>query len=1287
MKAFIYTILFFALLLTSQFALAQTTIAIQDFEVAPATPTMPFTITAGTGAFSTGNGLFPVSPKFVSGSRGYQISNSNTTITFDVVNTASFMNIALNFRLASFSVTSGNGSEATDNVIVEISTDGGTTWSNELQVNGNTNARWSFVSGTGTGSTPYDGNNTPTIFAPAAGGNRTTDGFSNIIVSGLPSSTTLRVRLIIDNNDGNELWVIDDVELEGDPIVACPQTITSFAPTSGPIGSEITITGTNFTAGSTVSFNGIAASSVVFVNSTTLIATVPALATTGLITVTEAGCNINSAANFTLIAQSGTCGTIFSDIVFSEIYDNTAGSLGYIELYNGTGATVDLTLYRIDRFGNIADIAPTHSYTFPAGTTIAHGQVLVGKVSTDANVGGVVPNFTFPVAVAGYNDNDRLELVRIASAVVVDDFHDAVVGALGYVYRRNTTITGPNPAFAAGEWTTAAAGTTANLGIFAVPAAALPVINTQPVDVTSCPFTLSVTATAGGGGALTYQWKYNDGLAAGWSNVTAAAFTPITVAGATSATLSLGGDLNAIAAYQFYCEVIENGTCTKATEAAQFDYAGRFYRSAATGNWSNPANWQSATSAAGPWTAACTYPTFSNSDYIHVLNTHTISADLSLTVDEVVIETGGTLSINSDRLLTFNNGTGIDLQVIGTLIDNGNGGFGSNFSTNSANWILDANGEIIKTSGSSIAQYRDNYSGGISTIPATATWRFRYIGSSLVPIITVGMFYPNLYFESTNGNHTFGAATEMFNGAGGGFATVKGNFYVGNTGTGAVEVFNLNTNVSPMQILGDMIIGGNASGTTSKFENNNNGTTVGTGLEIFGNLTIHTNGLLDFDEGTAATDGVVRLYGDWTDLNTGIGFAQGQSTVSFIGSSTQTVSKATGNENFHNVVVNKPAGNLQNNANNMVVKNNMTFTNGIVLTSAAAYLVFEPFATATTASNASHTDGPVIKQTDNVVQTNFTYPTGDNGIYGAIGIQTRFQNGESFVAEYFNVGYGIYNVNTAELTDVSHIEYWLLDDLGGLGENLYVTLHWGPHSGVTTPADTRVAHYFTEAPSVVNQWEREGASPIITGTATSGTVTSTYVTSFSPFTISVDPAILPLNLLFFEAEKVNRTAELYWQVANEKAGDQYCIQRSADAQNFETLACFDATQDNALAAYNYTDASPLVGYNYYRIHQIDAAGDHNYSYTRVLEFEGNSDILVYPSPANNELVIELEPIKEGSYTVKIIDELGRILIEKTIAKGVSIYQLELSTLAAGGYVLQVVGTNGVSKTKKISVVR
>ena len=80
-----------------------------------------------------------------------------------------------------------------------------------------------------------------------------------------------------------------------------PPTITNISPANACVGSgaTITITGTNFTNTSVVKFfNNITATSI-FVNSTTLTATLPASATTGIITVTTAG-GTASSATFTV---------------------------------------------------------------------------------------------------------------------------------------------------------------------------------------------------------------------------------------------------------------------------------------------------------------------------------------------------------------------------------------------------------------------------------------------------------------------------------------------------------------------------------------------------------------------------------------------------------------------------------------------------------------------------------------------------------------------------------------------------------------------------------------------------------------------------------------------------------------------------------------------------------------------------------------------------------------------------------------------------------------------------
>jgi hypothetical protein len=69
-------------------------------------------------------------------------------------------------------------------------------------------------------------------------------------------------------------------------------SITSVSPNSGPVGTQITITGMNFGQAqgvSTVYFNGVAAVVVPPWNDTRIVVTVPAGATTGAVVVTVGG--------------------------------------------------------------------------------------------------------------------------------------------------------------------------------------------------------------------------------------------------------------------------------------------------------------------------------------------------------------------------------------------------------------------------------------------------------------------------------------------------------------------------------------------------------------------------------------------------------------------------------------------------------------------------------------------------------------------------------------------------------------------------------------------------------------------------------------------------------------------------------------------------------------------------------------------------------------------------------------------------------------------------------------
>jgi hypothetical protein len=87
-----------------------------------------------------------------------------------------------------------------------------------------------------------------------------------------------------------------------------------------------------------------------------------------------------------------------------------------------------------------------------------------------------------------------------------------------------------------------------------------------------------------------------------------------------------------------------------------------YFQSKQDGNWTNVNTWQSSPNATGPWSSATIAPSF---DANIVTVKHKVTINSSVTVDQVVVVSGGTLeyagSTNNDWYL--NNGPGVDLTV------------------------------------------------------------------------------------------------------------------------------------------------------------------------------------------------------------------------------------------------------------------------------------------------------------------------------------------------------------------------------------------------------------------------------------------------------------------------------------------------------------------------------------------------------------------------------------------------------------------------------------------------
>ncbi|MEP7377363.1 MAG: kelch repeat-containing protein [Chitinophagaceae bacterium] len=154
--------------------------------------------------------------------------------------------------------------------------------------------------------------------------------------------------------------------------------ISSFSPGSGPAGTIVTITGTNFssiTTDNTVSFNGTPAT-VTSATSTQIITTVPPGATTGKITVKVSTKTTTSSGNFTVSVAANqlsiartfiAAATLGNKIYFGGGFNGTA-TVKTIDIYDastGSWSTSQLSVAR----ENMAAAAAGHKIVFAGGQT------------------------------------------------------------------------------------------------------------------------------------------------------------------------------------------------------------------------------------------------------------------------------------------------------------------------------------------------------------------------------------------------------------------------------------------------------------------------------------------------------------------------------------------------------------------------------------------------------------------------------------------------------------------------------------------------------------------------------------------------------------------------------------------------------------------------------------------------------------------------------------------------------------------------------------------------------
>jgi hypothetical protein len=181
---------------------------------------------------------------------------------------------------------------------------------------------------------------------------------------------------------------------------------------------------------------------------------------------------------------------------------------------------------------------------------------------------------------------------------------------------------------------------------------------------------------------------------------------------------------------------------------------------------------------------------------------------------------------------------------------------------------------------------------------------------------------------------------------------------------------------------------------------------------------------------------------------------------------------------------------------------------------------------------------------------------------------------------------------------------------------------------------------------------------------------------------------LPTNFLNVSAAQKDAGIEVNFTTANETNMASYDVEESNDGTTFikgTTVIAKNATTNN----YNWLDASVVNGNNYYRIKAIEKNGTTKYSNVVNVKIGGKqAEFTVYPNPVKGGVIrLQLSNVEKGIYTVRIFNNIGQELLNKTINHngGSASQTIELGKgVAQGTYNMQISSVS--SKINKTIIV-
>jgi len=174
---------------------------------------------------------------------------------------------------------------------------------------------------------------------------------------------------------------------------------------------------------------------------------------------------------------------------------------------------------------------------------------------------------------------------------------------------------------------------------------------------------------------------------------------------------------------------------------------------------------------------------------------------------------------------------------------------------------------------------------------------------------------------------------------------------------------------------------------------------------------------------------------------------------------------------------------------------------------------------------------------------------------------------------------------------------------------------------------------------------------------------------------------LPVKLIDFNVKENNGKNLLHWTTATEANSDHFNIQRSTDAQSYETIGSVNAAGFSTTETkYNFTDATPSKGVNYYRLVMVDKDATFEYSKIISITNKDNHSVSIIQTELSaraNTVSVIVSSTKMQTANLSIIDISGRTVfnIGIQLQNGNNIINKTVPNLSGGIYYIKLLTTN------------